>query len=179
MSKCKGDGDCLNQTESGYESNQSCEHKCVPIQCPNYIVCKTILPQWVLHCHSGTCMHCNMMFGKWNNDNNKHILKSKDDTECPICLETKLCVSQPRCDHYTCVDCFRRCYYGVETSNQHDFPYSSDIENEYDTDPENPKWGDQYPLIKEWNALLNGILDDEERRYVEEKNLRQCPLCRK
>ena len=39
-------------------------------------------------------------------DTGKGILEISDNIECPICLEYKKGVSQPNCNHFTCIDCF-------------------------------------------------------------------------
>jgi len=126
-----------------------------------------------------------MMFGTWNNETisgigkGKGILKISDlEYECPICLENKICISQPRCDHYVCIDCFKRCYYGDEdTDGEPLFPYP-DIEDEYYDDQENSKW-DEYPLIKIHNEEWNNWDDNKNEKYENEENLRNCPICRK
>ena len=95
--------------------------------------------------------------------------------ECPICLETKRCVSQPRCDHYSCIECFKRCYYGREMP---EFPYP-EMENEYYEDMENSnydynsKWDNYREKIDEYNKKCDII------ENTNENHLRKCPLCRK
>jgi hypothetical protein len=37
----------------------------------------------------------------------KGILEFIDNHECAICMETKRCVSQPKCNHFICIDCFK------------------------------------------------------------------------
>ena len=97
--------------------------------------------------------------------------------ECPICLDTKRCVTQPRCDHLICIECLKRYYYGndIDLTN---FPYP-EIEEEYDNDPDNIKWDNEYPLIKKWNDELNKLLDEDEIEYESTEYLRKCPLCRR
>ena len=113
------------------------------------------------------CDDCNSRYEK--------KLEIKENVDCPICLETKKCVLQPRCSHVTCVDCFKLCYYSHEIVKPV-FPYST-IKDEYDEDKKNPKWKD-YPLIKIYRAKM--------KKYIGEKNeknkktfLKKCPLCRK
>lgn len=126
------------------------------------------------------CINCHMMFGTWNqNDGVKHtgkgVLDFKDNIECPVCLDTTRCVSQPRCEHWICLGCFRRCYYPVRIPHP-EFPYP-EIEDEYDEDPDNEKWN-EYPEIAKWNDEVNRLLDIEEEQYEIEEYLRACPLCR-
>jgi len=94
--------------------------------------------------------------------------------ECPVCLKTEKGISYPKCNHYVCIGCFKRCYYG-ENFEQPPFPYPN-IEDENDQD--NHEWGTEYPLIKIYERDLNLILDKQEIKHRKEKNLRKCPLCR-
>ena len=102
-------------------------------------------------------------------------LEIKDNIECPICLEIKRCVLQPRCSHVTCVDCFKLCYYSHEIIRPI-FPYSM-IKDEYNEDKKNPKWKD-YPLIKIYRIELKNYIDKIKEKN-KKKFLKKCPLCRK
>ena len=59
--KCDGRGNCLTQSTCGYSKRNDilCSHNCLLKKCPMKY-CKTMLPQWVLDCHSGKCLNCNM-----------------------------------------------------------------------------------------------------------------------
>jgi hypothetical protein len=139
------------------------------IKCKNHIVCGSVLPKWWFDCKASyLCINCDMMFG---------TLKSKSISECPICLKIKECISQPRCDHSLCISCFKRCYY-KDIEGEPIFPYP-DIEDEYDDDPENIKWANDYPLIKIYYEEWNKWDDKKTEKYENEKNLRICSICRK
>jgi hypothetical protein len=99
------------------------------IKCKNYEICDCVLPKWWFE-YKGhyLCTECHMMFGTWGKGENKHlgngVLVIKDNIECPICTEYKRGVSQPRCSHFVCIDCFKRCYYGDESrEGEPAFPY--------------------------------------------------------
>src|SRR3989338_7691778 len=139
MDNCIGDGMCLIQTATGHEQT-GCIHGCRDHECPNFSICGNKCPQWVFDCHGGRCMTC--AISHWD-------LKFKSDEECPICLEATTCASSPKCTHYICVDCFKRIYYG-NPSNPPSFPYPSEIEREYDENPEHEKWRND-PLIIKYN----------------------------
>ena len=102
-------------------------------------------------------------------------LEIKENVECPICLEIKRGVSQPRCSHFTCVDCFKLCYYFYEIVDPI-FPYP-ELEDEYEDDIYNVKWK-EYPLIRQyWEEVRNynsKITEKEKKEF-----LKICPLCRK
>ena len=157
--------------------------ECEGIKCKNYILCEEILPKWWFECKGHyLCTNCDRMFGTWNSGENAHIgrgnLEISNNLECPICLEIKKCISQPRCEHIVCIDCFKRCYYGERLEGEPIFPYSN-IEEEYYNDPTNPKWENDYPLIKRYNEEYNKWDDKNSEKYKKEENLRNCPLCRK
>jgi hypothetical protein len=122
-----------------------------------------------------------MLFGTWGNaivgNNGKGILEIRENIECPVCLETKQGISQPKCDHFVCIDCFKRCYYGEEIE-QPPFPYP-EIEEEYDDDPDNPKWKTEYPLIGIYNAQSDLLEQEKWDKRENEAYLRSCPMCRK
>ena len=69
--QCDGGGMCLMQTSAGYGADWKhadfiCTHDCSPVQCPNVLICgEASLPQCLLDCHSGLCVNCDIMFGKW------------------------------------------------------------------------------------------------------------------
>jgi hypothetical protein len=139
------------------------------IQCKNYKLCGSVLPKWWWNCNECyLCTNCENEFGE---------LKFQE-IDCPICFDYTQGVSQLKCDHMVCIDCFKRCYYGDEDAdNEPKFPYP-ELEEEYAADPVHPKW-DHYPFIhvfhEEWNKW------DQQRmaKYDKEASLRVCPLCRK
>ena len=154
------------------------------IKCKNYELCEAVLPKWWFECKGNyLCTNCHMMFGTWGSGENAHtgkgVLEISDNLECPICYEVKRSISQPNCEHTVCIECFKRCYYGDDdTENEPKFPYP-DIEDEYYDNQENPKWDDDYPLIKKYNEDWNKWDDEKNQKYENEKHLQKCPLCRK
>jgi hypothetical protein len=64
------------------------------------------------------CMNCDVMFGTWGDRRGKGYLVFYDNRECPICLEIKRSVSQARCDHTLCIDCFKRCNFDEEEKEE-------------------------------------------------------------
>ena len=149
--------------------------------CKNFEFCDGMQPpQWcgkgghsIRYLDSGgdpdLCMNCAVMFRK--------ELVFKDDVECPICFETKKGITQPNCEHAICIECFRDCYYGKY--DEPDFPYSKDIEEEYDEydDLYNaPKsFLDKYPLIREYEEECNRRYDRQDEMISVNS---RCPLCR-
>jgi hypothetical protein len=147
--------------------------------CKNFEFCGEMQPPRWAHAHQNSyledggdpdlCLNCAMMFRK--------ELVFKNDVECPVCFETKRGITLPNCEHAICIECFRDCYYGKY--NDPDFPYSKDIEEEYDEYGglcDTPKsFLEQYPLIYEYEEECN-------RRYDRQKDMTsvnsRCPLCR-
>ena len=106
MLKMKGK-DCEYEANNVSYDEQYSEETGGGIKCKNYELCHSVLPQWWYDCMGRyTCTHCDMMFGTWGTQTGKGVLQFKDSVECPICYDTKRGVSQARCDHFVCVDCF-------------------------------------------------------------------------
>ena len=177
MTDCTGRGDCLRQSdnENRYELND-CPHKCSPVKCHNFLVCDSIVPQWLLDCKRGTCTTCAYTFGRSPVYNGN--LTFYDSVECPVCLEDKPGVKQVNCDHTVCIDCFKRCHYGGNNIPQPVFPYSREIEDEYDSNTDDNKWMNDPLIIKynnDWVVYENKV----DETYYREASLRVCGICRK
>ena len=114
-------------------------------------------------------MNCKLHF--------KGKLTFHDSVECPVCFENKPGVKQVNCDHSVCIDCFKRCNYG-QTIPQPQFPYSEEIEDEYDSNQDDPRWVND-PLIIKWNEDFQKYEELCEANYAREESLRVCALCRK
>jgi len=107
----------------------------------------------------------------------KPVLTFYESVECPVCLEDKAGVKQVNCDHKVCIDCFKRCHYGGNIA-QPVFPYSREIEDEYDANPDDTKWIDD-PLIIKYNADWVIYEKKVDETYYREASLRVCGICRK
>lgn len=177
MPDCDGSGICLRQIYiNSYEKDTEikCNYNCEPIKCPNYLVCESLNPKWLYYCHrEDLCTSCSVV------DGSGKLSFSDEIIECPICLEHKLGVKQINCNHFICIHCFKRCHYGEERVDYPNFPYSKEIENEYEENPNDPKWERDYPLIKIYIETLDSIDNYYDQKYDNEENLRKCPLCRR
>ncbi len=165
-----------------YETNNAayCEiNEIWGFKCKNHEVCGEVLPDWWFDCKENyLCTNCHMAFGTWGEQAGKGNLEFSDNVECPVCLEIKRGVTHPNCDHFICIDCFKRCYYGDE-SERPEFPYTVEIMDEYLEDTENPKWDKDYPLIRQWDKEEDEWIDNNGIKYNNESHLRKCPICRK
>jgi len=181
----------MNEKDTEYENNDIAFDVQCPeadgggIKCKNYELCESVLPKWWFECKGNyLCINCHMLFGTWKFQGQEYktgkgILEISDNAECPICLEVKRSISNPNCEHTLCIECFKRCYYGDDnTENEPKFPYP-DIEDEYYENQENSKWDKYKPLIKIYNEEWNKWDDEKNEKYTNEVNLRKCPLCRK
>lgn len=152
------------------------------IKCKNYELCNSIVSQWWFNYKKNNlCIDCHCMFGTWGNGGYKHegkgVLEIKNNIDCPVCLETKKRgVSYPRCNHFVCTKCFKKCF-SLKDQENPSFPYP-DIKSDYYQDPSNPKW-DDYPLIKTFNDELNRPDYTQKEEYKRLTYLHRCPLCRK
>jgi hypothetical protein len=140
------------------------------IPCPNYEVCESLMDPRMRTC--GNCSFRRIVLKK--ND----LLSFKDDIECPVCLDTKRGLQGLNCNHYVCIDCFKECHKcgDDDQSAQPPFPYDSNIEEDYD---ENPEKYDGDPIIKVWEDCMSVYCKEKEDEYETRSNLRLCPLCRK
>ena len=166
------DRDLIYENDNIAYDEQCTEETGGGIKCKNYEVCDSVLPKWWWDCKNCyICTNCDMMFGK---------LDIKDNINCPLCFEYKKGVSYPKCDHKICIDCFKRCFYGDKCIDTEPvFPYP-DIEEEYQDDPDNPKWKRiEYVLIGVYNTEYRIWDDSRIEKYENEKYLRNCSLCRK
>ena len=138
--------------------------------CKNYWLCNSDYDDHPGGTRAGVkklCYGCDIVFGK--------ELTLVGEMECPVCFEARSGVVQPKCNHVTCLECFKRMRYGDEDlDNEPKFPYSSEIEEEYwETQDEDPKWELDLNIIRwneEWNAW-----DDARQPSA---NLQICPICR-
>lgn len=111
---CNGKGECLLQDDYyGYYKNPDmiCNYNCVPINCKNYELCGKSFPEQYQK-GEGTCLNCDIIFGKWNGG--KGILQLSDIEECCVCLENKIHISLPKCNHKLCIECMRKIYFNEE-----------------------------------------------------------------
>lgn len=150
-------------------------------KCKNFEICDSILPDWWWSCKTSyICSGCDAAYGTWTSQNTiktgKGFLNFKDNIDCPICLETKRGVDQPNCNHYLCIQCFRNMY-NKEYIESPIFPYP-EIEEEYYDNPDDPKWENEYPLLKVYEEE-NDEYDEKINEICENENLDKCPLCRK
>lgn len=106
--RCDGKGWCLQQVdENQYERAFNCEHKCVPVKCPNFAVCGAVDPRFIYDMEGGVCINCVCTFG-----GALDIKELRD--ECPVCLEPmgRGAVKFVQCAHRACARCFRRLHWG-------------------------------------------------------------------
>ena len=94
------------------------------IKCKNYELCESVLPKWWFECKGNyLCTNCHMFFGTWKFQGQEYktgkgILEISDNLDCPICLENKRSIEQPNCEHTLCIECFKRCYYSEDDSDE-------------------------------------------------------------
>lgn len=147
-------------------------------KCQNYNLCNEMVPIFI-----SRCTKCDLCYGEWNGG--KGTLTEYPNHECPICLETKLCFEQPKCNHPICADCFRIVYFCeipdefVESKigKEPKHPYQ-DILDQYETldyyhfedNPDYPLMDDYIKEWDNWNKLRDKLFDDSYNA--------KCCLCR-
>ncbi len=132
------------------------------------------------------CWGCKVAYNNEDDLESNVYLSFVESIECCVCLNTDRGVSFPHCDHYTCIPCHNRCWFGP-TPVEIEFPYPDNnlkspilniIKQLYLSDKTNPIWKKD-PKMKEY--IERGYNAESERmeQWEQESNLRQCPLCRK
>ena len=111
------------------------------------------------------CINCNDMYGV--------PLQFIDNHECPICMETERCVKFINCNHYVCIQDFKRMFYGNQ-SDEPKFPYP-DLEDDY---YENIKKYVEDPNVIKWTKEWHNWSYLEDLHYESEQYLRKCSICR-
>ena len=98
---------CLNHNKTALDecmcnsqADCDCEICINTSKCPNYLFCKTKLPQELLDCFGGRCSECDITIGK-------DCVFIHTNKECNICTDNKpIHVKGTQCDHTVCTDCF-------------------------------------------------------------------------
>jgi hypothetical protein len=105
MLACRGLGRCLEADDSdpfplaGWCGLVSC----LPVRCPNFLLCRRQDPAVMMDAVGGRCLLCNMEFGR-----SLTFFKPAKGEECPICLECEsLQMRLPGCTHSVCLPCYR------------------------------------------------------------------------
>ena len=175
MEICNGDGTCLDQGNDMkyhvglYRGDIQCVHNCVPIQCPNYIICRNKEPQWLLQCSSDICQDCDMM--------GYNTLNVTDDNEdCPICLDNKKSIIL-KCNHTVCIDCFRIAHFPDDIEPEYPpCPFGEDIYERFLNG--DSTLVDNQELI-DYQSEVNRLDDERDNRNDEiSQSLENCPICR-
>ena len=177
--ECSGKGECIKVIgHNNFTINKKffCINDCEPIPCPNFVVCGTILPEHLLQdAKYNTCPHCEKTFGRHVGGHG--ILGQKMIEECGICYsEDVLGITNPKCTHFICIECFTACYASVLPRHIKGrppaFPYGRDIQIRYAQDPLSPEWFD-YPEIANWICEM-----DYWNSKVINPELAKCAFCR-
>jgi hypothetical protein len=78
---------------------------CHPVRCPNFELCATEVPLWLLHCHSNRCPLCDVHL-------NADVVEvqATEEFECAVCYEVCTVAAKLKgCSHSLCVSCFKGC----------------------------------------------------------------------
>jgi hypothetical protein len=127
------------------------------LPCKNIIVCSNFITS-NNNIYDGFCLDCHSLFGKWREKLSYPLLETKENQYCAICKENQQCVKRPYCNHYICIDAFRKLYYGYNKIKPF-FPYNQEKENLYWKNIDNN-------IEEDW--MIN---DEEIKKYVIQLNL--------
>lgn len=123
---CSGDGKCLSSNSPYYKlKDVDCIYGCVPQKCPNYVVCREILPQRVLDANQDTYINCAIGF-------NVRLTILDQVSDCPKCKhKVNHLVRLPHCSHLMCPACVRGISYcgGNTFGDDYHVPETEDDED--------------------------------------------------
>lgn len=171
--QCDGNGYCLSVR------NLICAYECEHVECPNFYLCNSKCPQFILDFNQGVCNECFVAFGNTveNPTPSNPILHRVEasDTECPICLRVHPDGGflNPRCTHFLCVDCIRELYMKEEDAPP--FP----VHEQEELYHHDPALFLNDVRIREWKKVAGSwkfrllLYRLEHRPY-----LKHCPICR-
>ena len=105
MVECTGEGQCLIGLQINVRQYDisSCIYNCMPVKCPNFLVCGNIAPQCIYNINYGTCLSCRLSF-------NIKLEFSRHE-KCSFCKEDGIVVKRLMCEHKICTNCFQRAYF--------------------------------------------------------------------
>lgn len=213
---CQGDGSCFEIVDPCYLKNTllqdsrrliykkneytMCPYDCELKQCPNFEYCQRYLPEDMLKCYDGFCLDCYARFSTVfaiYQENGKLF-------ECPICLENKKCIKNPKCEHLICLECFKitrdselnKFNEEWQIYGRIKFPLprcpTEELHKEWEDDRinntyyqfmmlERVKWG-KYEWYNAFKARIFEIylikMTTERLVLDKNKNLMKCPICR-
>lgn len=158
---CKGEGICLLQTDEGYRRWKPCQHNCQLVKCPNFALCSTLYPLWLLRAHQGMCYSCNITFGR-------NLLPATSKDTCPLCLHSLSEWKLPSCEHEMCTQCVHSIYFGSwklkspDKFEEYDPDYIEPIDAQEPTSSDSDSDGDTPYSVNPVN---------------EEQHQPSCPVC--
>lgn len=168
--ECNGSGHCLI-----VEKLVICNHECKLEKCPNFNICGTSCPRYILEFNSGLCFGCF----------NVGILGFQEEKNwyCGICtLGFQESVKLPKCSHKLCIECVKKIYYPSlwdEMQNpEPEFPYPELEEEYFQTLSDTTVWTlPEHPKLSKWRTQWYGLSVragiSREPTYI-----RHCPFCR-
>lgn len=169
------------------------------IKCKNYKLCKNTIDTDNYKDHSDyLCEYCRINFG--GDPPSKGELIFKESISCPVCLECDKTegVSLPRCEHYVCIKCMRKCFFREDyppypTVDLNSLTLLSNFEWAYKKRPtpiptclfisdpisfhmvyflkDNPIFMDYYGKIS--------MIDDKFKLEEKQGKVKLCPICQK
>jgi len=103
---CDGDEDGQDILDSFLDENgkrwfRTIDCNCIPMKCPNYLLCKNISTEINYSYSRGRCLNCDIYPGR-------NLIFIEKDEDCHICFEPKnIYIKFTGCQHSCCLDCFK------------------------------------------------------------------------
>ena len=149
------------------------------MKCPNTLVCQNDVEDgYFLEGRVPSCKQCSCKF--------HYQFAYEENATCPICETTTTCVYRTECCHLACISCFKGYHYYKDTNVLAPFPYSEEVEAEWDElrsyrSPEDQEeFLQKYPLVREWEyVILPKWREDCLNKPIENRRKYSCAECRK
>ena len=141
------------------------------MKCPNYIICNNDITEKDIIPHDGLCFDCHLLFGKWRNKTGILGVK-KEEEECPLCGYKLQTIYRPSCNHFLCLTCFKKLYFGIEPKKPK-FPFAEkeviywvNIDNENIEEWMNNGKIQEYLMeLQQWNKRSNMYLQTNSKCF--------------
>ena len=160
------------------------------LPCPNVKVCGNYEHKDVFNCYHGRCMNCDVFLGEWQGGRGNLEFKTID--MCCICHEEGIeGVSMPKCQHFICVECFKKCF---DLTDEPFFPQELHdhldelcaLGEEFPDESGNRHYeilAERHPEISEIiMTYVDGCESVHNREHLnsdDRRRLARCPLCRR
>jgi len=150
---CEGDGSCLLRSlqhlNQYVNKEYDCPFKCEPRKCPNFEVCDSICPEWILKMNNGVCKNCEILFGLNQETESCSTTGTRlvfiDNIKCVLCGKYKdRGVKIPLGEDFICFYCFENNFFLQEMNEWSEESESEEDEDEDENEENENESGEEF-----------------------------------